>query len=230
MLRDELAMLGNPVDDNTLALRVLAGLPAEYGMLRTVLENKETKLVMSDVTAKLLQVKQRSISVGTSKPSGSVKSQAFAAAAPKRPFDKKSVVCFYCNKKGHVQRDCHKKKAEEANGKGKPGGGGREGGHGGGPHAGAALAYTASTGNIGSSKARGSSLCSSTWVLDSGATNHMAARDKGFTVRTAGGGAEVTLANGEKIPIKGHGHVSLDVGKGKTRRAWCSGRPCSCRT
>ena len=78
-----------------------------------------------------------------------------------------------------MQRDCHKKKADEAKGKGKTGGGGREGGHGGGPHSGAALAYTASTGNTGSSKARGSSLCSTNWVLDSGATNHMAARDKG---------------------------------------------------
>jgi len=29
MIRDELAMLGNPVDDNTLALRVLSGLPSE---------------------------------------------------------------------------------------------------------------------------------------------------------------------------------------------------------
>jgi len=217
MLREELAMLGNPVDDNTLALRVLAGLPAEYGILRTVLENKDTKLVMSDVTAELLQVEQRGSSVGASKLSGSVKSQAFAAAAPKKPFDEKSVVCFYCNKKGNMQRAFHKKKADEAKGKGKPGGDGRKGGHGGGPHAGAALAYTASTGNSGSSTTRGSSLCSSTWVLDSGATNHIAAGDKGFTVRTAGSGAEVTLANGEKVPIKGHGHVSMDVGKGKTK-------------
>jgi len=217
MIRDELAMLGNPVDDKTLALRVLAGLPAENGMLRKVLENKETNLVMSDVTAELLQVEQRSISVGVSKPSSSVKSQNFAAAAPKIPFNKKSVVCFYCNKKGHMQRDCHKKKADEAKGKGKLGGGSRTGSHGGGPHAGAALAYTASTGNTGSSKARGSSLCSSTWVLDSGATNHMAAGDKGSTVRTAESGAKVTLANGEKVPIKGHGHVSMDVGKGKTK-------------
>jgi len=185
-------------------------------MLRTVLENKDTKLVMSDVTVKLLQVEQRSISVGASKPSGSVKTQAFAAAAPKKPFEKKSVQCFYCNKKRHMQRDCHKKKPEEAKGKGKHGGDGREGGHGGGPHAGAALAYTASTGDTGSSKARESSLCSSTRVLDSGATDHMAAGEKGFTVRTAGSGAEVTLANGEKSPIKGHGHVSMDVGKGKT--------------
>jgi len=45
----------------------------------------------------------------------------------------------------------------------------------------------------------------------------MAAGDKGFTVRTAGSGAKVTLANGEKVPIKGHGHVSMDVGKGETK-------------
>jgi len=147
MIRAELAMLGNPVDDNTLALRVLAVLPAEYGMLRKVLENKDTKLVMSNVTGNLLQVEHRSISVGASKPSGSVKSQAFAAAAPKKLFDKKWVVCCYYNKKGHMQRDCYKKKAEEAKGKGKPGIGGLEGVHGGGPHAGATLAYTASTGN-----------------------------------------------------------------------------------
>jgi len=95
MTRDELSMLGSLVDDNTLALRVLAGLPAEYGMLKTTLENKDTKLVMSDVKAKLLPVEQRSSFVGASKPSGSFKSQAFAAAAPKKPFGKKSVVCFY---------------------------------------------------------------------------------------------------------------------------------------
>jgi len=217
MIRDALAMLGDPVDDNTLALHVLSGLPAEYGMLRTVLENKDTKLVLSDVTAKLFQVKQRNISVGASKPSGSVNAQDFAAAAPKKPFDKKSVVCFYGNNKGHMQRDCYKRKADEAKGKGKPGGGGPEGGHGGGPPAGAALAYTASTGNAGSSKAHGSTRGLSTCVLDSGATNHMSAGDKGFTVRTAGSGAEVTLANGDKVPIKGHGRVSMDVGKGNTK-------------
>jgi len=45
----------------------------------------------------------------------------------------------------------------------------------------------------------------------------MAAWEKGFTVRTAGSGDEVTLANGEKVPIKAHGHVSTEVGKGKTK-------------
>jgi len=59
LLRDELAMLGNPVDDDTLALRVLAGLLAEYGMLRTVLENKDTKLVMSDAAVVRICISRR---------------------------------------------------------------------------------------------------------------------------------------------------------------------------
>jgi len=217
MIWDELAMLGNPVDDNTLALRVLSGLPSEYGMLRTVLENKDVKLVMSDVTAKLLQVEQRNIAGGSLKPADGVKSQAFTVAAPKKPFEKKSVVCYYCDKKGHMKRDCYKRKADEAKGKNKPGGGRRDGGHGGGPQAGAALAYTASAGQPGSSKAHGSTSGSSTWVLESGATNYMAAGDKGFTIKAAGSRAEITLANGDKVPIKGHGHVSMDVGKGNTK-------------
>jgi len=54
-------------------------------------------------------------------------------------------------------------------------------------------------------------------VLDSGETNHTVTGDKGFTVPAGGSGAKVTLANGDKVPIKGHGHVSLDAGNGSTK-------------
>jgi len=54
-------------------------------------------------------------------------------------------------------------------------------------------------------------------VFDSGATSDMAAGDQNFTVQAAGSGAKVTLAIGDKVPIKGHGHVSMDVGKGNTK-------------
>ena len=127
-------------------------------------------------------------------------------------------MCFHCDKKEHVQRQSHKKKADEAKASKKPGGGRRNGGDGGGPHAGAALAYTASAGRAGSSKAQGGTTGSSTWVLDSGAMRHMAAGDKGITVKSAGSGAEVTLANGDKVPIKGHGDVSMDVSNGSTKK------------
>ena len=126
-------------------------------------------------------------------------------------------MCYYCDKKGHMNRDCYKREADEAKGKNKPSGGRRDSGHGGGPHTGAALAYTASAGQLSSSKDHGSTSGSSTWVLDSGANNHMAAEDKGLTVQAAGSGAKVTLANGDEVPIKGHGHVSMDVGKGSTK-------------
>jgi len=45
----------------------------------------------------------------------------------------------------------------------------------------------------------------------------MAAGDKGCTVKTSGSGAKVTLADGHKVSIKGHGYVSMDVGAGNTK-------------
>jgi len=54
-------------------------------------------------------------------------------------------------------------------------------------------------------------------VLDSGATYHIAAKDEGFTIRTAGIRADVTLANGNKVPIKGHATSSWTLGKGNTK-------------
>ena len=149
IIRDELAMLGNPEDDNTLAPCVLSRLPTEYGTLRTVLENKDSELVMADVTAKLLPVEQRIGSGGSAKPADGLKAQALAAAAAKKPWFKKSVVCFYCEKKGHKKGDGFKRKADAAKNKGKPDGGSRHSGKGGGPHSGAALAFSAVVKNVG---------------------------------------------------------------------------------
>ena len=115
-----------------------------------------------------------------------------------------------------MKRDCLKMKADDAKGNKKPNGGRREGGGGGGAPPRAALAYASSAGQTGKLKATGSTSGSSTWVLDSGATSHMAARDTGFTVKTTGSGAKVTLADGHDVPIKGHGYASMDVRKGNT--------------
>jgi len=172
---------------------------------------------MPGVTAKLLHVEKRNIFGGSSKTVGGFKSQALAAAAPKKPFDKNSVVYYYCDNKGHMQRDCYKRKAEKAKGKSTPGGGSRDFGHGGGPQARAALAYTASAGQPGSSKIQGRKSGSSTSVLASGATNHMAAGDKGLTVQAAGSCTKVALDSGDEFRIKGHGDVSMHVVEGNTK-------------
>jgi len=115
-----------------------------------------------------------------------------------------------------MKRAYLKKKADDAKGNKKPNGGRRDDGGGGGAPPRAALAYAASSGQVGKLNASGRTSGSSTWVLHSGATNHMAAQDAGFTVRTTESGAKVTLADGHKVPIKGHGYASMDVGKGNT--------------
>jgi len=115
-----------------------------------------------------------------------------------------------------MKSECLKKKAEDAKGYKKRNGGRREGGGGGGAPPRAALAYVASSGQAGKLNASGSTSGCSTWVLDSGATNHMAAQDAGFTVKTTGSGANVTLADRHRVPIKGHGYASMDMGKGNT--------------
>jgi len=93
-LCQELAMLGNQVDENTLVLQILSGLPAEYDMIKTVLDIMDGKRNLAEVSAKLLTVEQRA-SRGRSSSSTGVKSQAFAASATKTSWDNKSVVCYY---------------------------------------------------------------------------------------------------------------------------------------
>jgi len=58
-LRQERSMLGNQVDENTLVLQILSVLPAEYDMIKTVLENMDGKRNLPEVSAKLLTVEHR---------------------------------------------------------------------------------------------------------------------------------------------------------------------------
>jgi len=215
-LRQELAMLSNQVDKNTLVLRILSGLSSEYDMIKTVLENMKGKRNLADVSAKLLTVLQRA-SQGRSSSSTGVKSQAFAASATMKPLERKAVACYYCDKKGHMKRDCLKKKADDARGNKKPNGGRPDCGAGGGAPPRAASANAASAGPAGEQKTPESLSGMSTWVLDSGSTNHMAAGDQGFTVKTSGSEIKITLADGQKVFIKGHRYVSMDMWAGSTK-------------
>jgi len=50
-------------------------------------------------------------------------------------------------------------------------------------------------------------------VLDSSATDHMAAGEENFTIEAAGGESKFTMANGGQGPNKRHSHVFMDVRK-----------------
>jgi len=228
-LRQELAMLGNQVDENSLELQILSVLSAEYDLIKNVLENMNWKRNLADVSAKLLTVEQRESRLRSSSTTG-VKSQAFAASAAKKSWNKKTVVCYFCNKKGHMKRDCLKKKADDAKDNKKPNGGPWDGGGGGGAPPCAALAYASSTGQAREHRTPESTSLMSTWVPDSSATNHMAAGDKGFTVKTSGSGAKVTLDDGHKVSFEGTDTSPWAWGPATARYEWSSVRPCSCQT
>jgi len=124
---------------------------------------------------------------------------------------------YYCDMEGHMKRDCLTKKADDARGNKKPNRGRRDGDGSGGALPRAALAHAPSTGQAGEQETPKRTSGMSTWVLDSGATNHMAAGDQGLTVQMAVSGAKVTLADGHEGSIQGHGYVSMDVGAGDTK-------------
>jgi len=185
-------------------------------MIKTVLENKDGRLTVEDVSAKLLTVEERGAGGGSTSAT-TEQPQAFVATAPKKRFDKKSIVCFYCDKKGHIQRNCLKMKTDEAKGIKNPDGGRRRGGDDGYAPLCAALAYAASAKKGTEDKATEGTTQLEAWILDSGATNHMTASDKGLSVKSKGSGAKVTISNGHKVSITGHGQVSMDVGTGNTK-------------
>jgi len=116
-----------------------------------------------------------------------------------------------------MKRDCLKKKADDAKGNKIPSGGRQDDDACGKAPSRAALAYAASAGQAGEHKTPRSPSGMSTWVLNSGATNHIAAEYKGFTVKVSGSRAKVTLADGHKVTIKGHGYVSMDVEAANTK-------------
>jgi len=185
-------------------------------MIKTVLENKDRRLTVEDVSAKLLTVEEHGAGCGSTSAT-TEKPQAFVATAPKKRFYKKSVVCFYCEKKGHMQRNCLKKKTDEAKGIKSPDCGRRRGGDDGYAPPRAALAYAASAKKGTEDKDKEGTTQLEAWMLDSGATNPMTAGDKGFSVKSKGSGAKVTIPNGHKVSIKGHGQVSMHVGTGNTK-------------
>lgn len=234
-LREELVAVGHPVDEHTLVLHLLAGLSEQYEVLRTVLENSVECLDLEDTTGKLLVVEQRGhaaykgSSTSATAPGSSV---AFLAArgqptAPTKPKPK----CWYCNKKGHLNRKCFIRIADEAKGvynpdrrgvwRGRgeggrvigpnPSGGGRRpaGGQGGSGAAANVTAFSA----VADADVVVKDLDGG-WVVDSGATHRMARSRANFSTYTAAGKSDVRLANGDLITADGAGTATLSPGGG----------------
>lgn len=93
------------VSDVQYCLILLHALPSSYEVVASTLlaSGPASSLKHSEITARILNEEGRK-----SGPLGSLN----AARASNQ--DHSNLTCHYCQKKGHIQRDCHKKKKDKA--------------------------------------------------------------------------------------------------------------------
>ena len=176
-LKAQMSAAGNKVDDQEVAMQFLAGLPPTYGMISTVLVSSDRPLKIDEMLPKLLPIEQLAqperpseAALYTNAPGstagrgnggrGNGRSTAGRGNGRRSSSNHPQLRmsdrrCFYCDKNGHIARDCQKKKHDESQaGKG-------------GPHRQySAIALTASSVPF-------SSPVDSRWVLDTGASRHI---------------------------------------------------------
>lgn len=201
-LRNALSTAGVQVDDHSLVLHILRGLPAGYAMIKTVLENFPGTLSLAQTTARLLNV-EKQIQAGNGG-AGAPAGQAFSAAGSQAKKDQDKTEkrkCFYCGKVGHIKRRCLKRKADLKKG-GSEDKDERK------------LAF-AVAGGAAEDDDQPPDPSVDEWLVDSGATHHMATGRGDF--KTLGGGnmSAVTLASGDKAAVTGRGCAEVPVHDGE---------------
>jgi hypothetical protein len=108
-IQNQLRSAGYEVADQEVVWALLAGLPAAYETVVTVLETStDTDLALDDVLPKLLPVEQRMDTTNTTMPSE-------AALAAKRggyngrQRHRETRTCYVCGVAGHISKDCPKR-------------------------------------------------------------------------------------------------------------------------
>ena len=116
---DELAVIGQPIEEEDRVVHILSSLPESFNMLVTALEASTEVPSLELVTERLLheerKLKEKSdpknVSTELIHDALFVGSQRSRSGGP---------ICFYCGEKGHIKRFCEewKKKFEERNNSG----------------------------------------------------------------------------------------------------------------
>lgn len=205
---DQLAALGETLKDKMIIALILCSLPESYNTLITALETRnEDELTVELVKSKLLDEdsRRRNTKDMDEREDKALKTQS-------KKFEKtsmsnknvKNITCFFCQKTGHVKKDCRKymkwkaaKEKEKAN-----------------------QAVNENKDTQICFGVRSGCNSTQTWYIDSGATSHMTNDKNFFEVLNTGRIKNVMLANGDSADVHGVGDGYLickdDKGKQNT--------------
>ena len=209
-LQDQLRAAGHEVADQDVAWSVLAGLPADYDTVVTILETTtEHDMSLDDILPKLLQVEQRQQKerptdtaliaqpnggYGGGKP-GKYGHGKFPGSKPGSKgagngsgSKREDRTCYYCGKRGHISTDCRKKKSDIAAGRHQQQRQQQ-------PQQYGAIALAAAEASVTADSNAGSSI--HRWVLDTGASRHITPHgDIMFNKRPLSEDITITFGNG----------------------------------
>ncbi len=198
-LRDQLTSAGYEVREVEVVLSVLNGLPENYAMIRTVLEQKQD-LRLLELLPNLLLVEARGArDTGTA---GVQMERAFYSGRA-NPGSASSRRCWNCNQFGHFRSDCPQLKGADVRGAqmGTRGGGrgyGRPSGRGVGVPCTFAMGATAAGWN-------------DYWVLDSGASHHVTGSTQALLDARPCTDMTITFGNGHQHKAELVGDVVLEM-------------------
>ncbi len=200
------------VSDIQYCLILLNALLKSYKVIVSTLlaSGPATALQYSEITARILNEEGRK-----SGPSASLNAaRAPVKSGKKKKKDHSNLTCHYCNKKGHIQPDCHKKKKDEAERKKKE----DESGSGSGSKAANVhelVSTSASIEEVNESELNVAlySAVRMRWMMDSGATHHMTPHKPDFADYAPCHGT-VRLGDKSSIDQVGVGSVVIKSNQG----------------
>jgi hypothetical protein len=220
-LADQITAAGQQPDDADILQAVLAGLPSKFAMMRTILESLDELPSLTDATAKLMLVEcdrpqtneSAYVTNGRPPPFGGARPRVYvpphrrqhgskSSGAPggHNANQRESRSCYYCGKKGHLKKDCRKRKADMNK---------EDGGRNSSAQVVALTAtddnkcaHTLNAGHIYTKDPRDE------WAADSGATEHVTGFGELLHNATPVEGVHtVTYGNGEKLAAVARGDI-----------------------